>query len=248
MSALSDVQICNLALDAAGTRSTIASLQENSEEANACARQYAPALSSMLQGARWNFARAQVSMTLLKDGTLTPPDSVPTPWIYEYDYPSDCVAARFIMPLLQMSPGTAVGSQGLPSSIGAPVRFLVGTDLDASNNRIKVILTNQPNAILVYTAAVTDTGLFDDQFTDAFANYLAYRISVPLSGDKALAKINYQLAIEACKKAEASNNNEGLTVIDNVPDWIRVRGYASDWAYPPGSYFTIEPQALTMIT
>jgi hypothetical protein len=21
-------------------------------------------------------------------------------------------------------------------------------------------------------------------------------------------------------------------VIDNIPDWIRVRGYAADWAYP----------------
>jgi hypothetical protein len=34
----------------------------------------------------------------------------------------------------------------------------------------------------------------------------------------------------------------------SVPDWIRVRGYASDWAYPPGSYFTIQPQALTMVS
>lgn len=248
MSTLSDVAICNLALDASGCRSTIQSLNENSKEAKACSRQYAIALLTILQAAHWNFARAQAPLTLLKDGTLTPPDSVPTPWIYEYAYPSDCLAARYIMPFIQTSPGSAVGSQGLPSAIGSTVRFLVGTDLDANGNRIKCILTNQPNAILVYTCQVVDTGLFDEQFTLAFADYLAYRLSVPLSGDKALAKINYQLAQDACNRAQASNNNEGITVIDNIPDWIRVRGYAADWAYPPGSYFTIEPQALTMIT
>lgn len=248
MSILSDVAICNLALDACGARSTITSLQENSKEAKACARQYSPALAAVLQAASWNFARAQVSLTLLKDGTLTPPDSVPTPWVYEYAYPSDCIQARYIMPLIQSSPGSVVGALGLPSAIGSPVRFLVGTDLDSSNNRVKVILTNQPNAILVYSTLITDTSLFDEQFTRAFANYLGHLLCIPLSGDKALAKMAYQVADEACKKAEAANGNEGLTVIDNLPDWIRVRGYASDWAYPPGSYFVIEPQALTMIT
>ena len=49
MSILSEVAICNLALDACGARATITSLQENSKEAKACARQYAPALAATLQ-------------------------------------------------------------------------------------------------------------------------------------------------------------------------------------------------------
>lgn len=248
MSILSDVAICNLALDAMGSRSTITSLQENSAEAKACARQYSPALAAVLQAAFWNFARFQVSLTLLLDGSKTPPDAVPTPWLYEYLYPSDCVQARYIMPMMQANPGSVPGSQSLPYAMGSPVRFLVGADNDQSGNKRKVILTNQNNAVLVYTALVTDTGMFDEQFTRAFANYLGYLLSIPLSGDKGLAKMCYQVAKETCNAAEASNGNEGLTIIDSMPDWIRVRGYASDWAYPPGSYFTIQPQALTMIS
>lgn len=248
MSFLSDVAICNLALDSIGARATIVSLQENSKEARACARQYASALASVLQAAQWNFARKQVALSLLQDGTATPPGNVPQPWLYEYAYPSDCVQGRYVMPMMQGNPASVPGSQSLPYWIGTPVRFIVSSDVDISNNAIKVILTNQGAAQFVYTAMITDTGMFDEQFTLALANYLGHRIAIPLSGDKALAKMAYQIAAETCTKAQASNGNEGLTIIDQVPDWIRVRGYASDWSFPPGSYFTVQPQALTMIS
>lgn len=248
MSVLSDVAICNMALDAIGSQDTIASLQENSKEAKACSRNYEPALAQVLGAAYWNFARFQAPLTLLLDGTISPPDDVPTPWVYEYAYPSDCLQARYIMPLINGS--TAAGSTVVaqPVSVGSPVRFLVGVDNDAQSQKRRVILTNQPNAILVYTVYVTDTSLFDEQFVTAFANYLAHRIALPLSGDKALAKMAYELAMKTCQEAEASNGNEGLTVIDSVPDWIRVRGYSADYAYPDGSYFTMPPQALVMIS
>lgn len=248
MSLLSDVQIANLALDAAGTRSTIASLQENSIEARAVSRHYAPSLASMLSAAHWNFARFQIALTLLKDATKSPPDAVPIPWLYEYAYPADCVLARYLMPQTQGNPASVPGAQSLPYYIGAPVRFLISTDNDAQGNPVKVILTNQPQAILVYTRLIVQTGLFDDQFVEALTYYLAHRISVPLSGDKALAKANYDTANVKVNAARASNGNEGLTIVDGIPDWMRVRGYASDWAFPPGSYFTIQPQALGMIT
>lgn len=248
MSLLSDVQICNLALDAVATRSTITSLQENSKEAKACARHYPSALAATLGAAHWNFARAEVNLSLLRDGTKTPPDPVPQPWLYEYSYPSDCIQARYVKPMLQGNPGSVPGSNSLPYWIGTPVRFLISSDLDQSGNRTKVILTNQGQAQLVYTTLITDTSLFDEQFTVAFWNYLAHLLARPLSGDKQLSRDCYQLAQETCNKAQKSNGNEGLTIVDQVPDWIRVRGYASDWAFPPGSFFTVQPQALTMIS
>jgi hypothetical protein len=248
MSALSDVQICNLALDSIGTRSTIASLQENSKEARACARQYLPTLEAVLSAAHWNFARKQVALALLKDGTKNPPDAVPQPWVYEYAWPADCVRARFIMPLLQGNPGVVPGSQALPFWMGPPVRWLVSSDVDAQGNAIKVILTNQGNAQLVYTTLITNTLMFDGQFVRAFANYLGHLLAIPLSGDKTLAKQAFDMANATAIAARATNGNEGITVIDVVPDWMRVRGYISDWAYPPGAFFTQQPQALTQIS
>lgn len=247
MASQSVVDICNLALDAIGTRSTISSLSEQSKEAKACARHYAQAVSSILQAARWNFARKQAPLSLLKDATLNPPQTVPVPWVYEYAYPSDCVQGRFILPQWWVGPSGVPGAVAAPQSNAPPVRWLVGLDQDASSNNIKVILTNQPNAVLVYTAQINDTGLYDDQFVEALYNYLGWRICATLSGDKTLAKMAFQVAKDKTDAACASNGNEGITVIDNIPDWIRVRGYASDWAYPPGSFYSIEPQALTMI-
>lgn len=252
MAAQSDVQICNLALDAIGARATIASLDEGSKEAAACARHFAQAVATILQTAHWNFARKQVSLTLLKDATQTPPDSVPVPWLYEYAYPSDCASGRYIMPLIAVQsadvPGSVQAAASVPNGMGPPVRWLVGLDTDSGGNPIKVILTNQPSAILVYTALIQDTGLWDDAFVEALYNYLASRIAITLSGDKTLARMAYQIAVDKTTQARASNGNEGITVIDTVPDWIRARGYESDWGAQPGSFFVNQPTALSLLT
>ena len=89
--------------------------------------------------------------------------------------------------------------------------------------------------------------MFDDQFLMALAAYMAHAMCPALTGDKAQAKILFELADKITRGAQSSNGNEGLTVMDSIPDWMRVRGYASDWAYPPGSMFFTQPQALTMI-
>ena len=35
---------------------------------------------------------------------------------------------------------------------------------------------------------------------------------------------------------------------ENIPDWMRVRGYLSDFAYPAGSTFFYGPSSLSMIS
>lgn len=242
------VGICNLALGAVGARTTISSLTESSAAARQCALQYDAALEAVLSAAHWNFARKQTQLALLKDGTLSPPDNVPQPWLYEYAYPADCVQARYMVPMFNNLPASVPGAASMPYYIGAPVRFIVSSDVDTQGNANKVFLTNQPNAVLVYTTRIEDVTLFDGQFVLALANYLGARMAIPLSGDKKLMQMAYQLADATTKAARASNGNEGLTVDDHIPDWMRVRGYASDWAYPPGSMFVLQPQNLTLIS
>lgn len=240
------VTIWNMALQAVGTRSSIASTTENSTEANALAIRWDNALAATLQRARWNFARRQALLTLLDDATQG--QAVPTPWIYKYAYPSDCAQGRNIMPtVLQQPAGTTPGVPSTPTAVGPPIPFLVALDLDSNGNQVKVILTNQPQATFVYTGLVTNTQLFDDQFVEALSIYLASRVCFQLTGDKVLTKdLNAQFD-RLCQQAAASNGNEGLTVIDGVPDWIRVRGYAADYAYPDGGEYTYGAPALTQI-
>lgn len=242
----SQVEIANMALDIIGTRSSIASLSEGSAEANAVARQWSNAVDAVLRAAHWNFARRQLALTLLSDATQGQP--VPTPWLYEYAYPSDCLLARFVMPTIQSTLPSAV--PGTPSQVvatSAPVKFLVGADFDASGNPVQVILTNQPQATLVYTFRNLNTAMYDAKFVACLAAYLGARICIPLTGDKNMMKMAIEMANQYSREAQTSNGNEGLTVIDHAPDWIRVRGYASDFAYPDGGLYSYGPQALTLL-
>lgn len=244
----SQVQIANMALDVIGTRSTIASLSEGSAEANAIARHWDNAVDSMLRAAHWNFARKQVPLTLLRDATQA--QTVPAPWLYEYGYPSDCVLLRQLMPMIQVQPIPPVSTPGAVSPLsayGPPPKFQIGTDLDFNGNPVSVLLTNQPQAIAIYTFRNTNTAMWDALFVQGMASYLGARVCLALTGDKTTARMALQEAQAYAEDAKAKNGNEGVTVIDTTPDWMRVRGYASDWAWPDGGMYTFGPQALTLI-
>lgn len=242
------VQIANMALDVIGTRSSIQSLSEGSNESNAISRHIDNAVDAVLRACHWNFARKQVPLTLLQDATQAQP--VPTPWLYEYAYPSDCVLMRQLMPMIQVQPVQPVTTPGSPAGVsayGPPVRFLMGTDLDFSGNPIEVLLTNQPQAIGVYTFRNLNTAMWDALFVQAFAAYLGARVCMTLTGDKTTMRMALAEAQQYAVDAQRMNGNEGLTVIDHMPDWVRVRGYASDWAWPDSGMFTYGPQSLSLI-
>lgn len=242
----SQIEIANMALDESGSRSSIASLTEGSPEANAISRQYPNALDAVLRAAHWNFARKQGPLTLLQDATAG--GAVPTPWLYEYAYPSDCLLVRSLMPTIQTSPSAFGSTASAVTAYGPPVRFLLSTDVDQSGNPIQVILTNQPQAIAVYTFRNLNPAMYDSLFVQAFAAYLGARICIPLTGDKTMMRNCFQMAQQFTRDAQTMNGNEGLTIIDSTPDWMRVRGYASDYAYPDGGFFSYGPQALTLVS
>lgn len=92
----------------------------------------------------------------------------------------------------------------------------------------RIILTNQEYATLAYVRQVTDPNVWDPMFQDAFVNALGGDICLALSGDKALAKMCYAKTNETIQQARTADGNEGLTVNDVTPDWIRGRGI--NWA------------------
>lgn len=245
--AISAVQICNLALDMAHCRSSISAIGENSAEGQACARHYEPSLEAVLRAVHWNFARKQLFLSLLNDATLSPPQPVPQPWMYEYAYPSDCLQALAILPNMANTNGTVQTGWQPPQPQMPVARFVVAQDNDVTGNAIPVILCNVPQAQLIYTTRITNPNLFDSQFVQALVAYLASRICRPLTGDKQNAMTLFQEAKAIVDMAASRNGNEGVTVIDTVPDWIRVRGLISDWAQQPGATWFYDPLPLTMV-
>jgi hypothetical protein len=239
----SETAVCNRALAAIGTRSTITSMAEASQEARNCLMLYTPTRDMLLRSAHWNFARKTAQLTLLKAAPGTPEFTDPTvsatwipsypspPWLYEYAYPADCLKARFIVPSIITGwigpvPITTapIGGSPLANYTGPYARFLIGTSQDGAGNQRTVVLTNQAQAILVYTGGIENPDLWDPQFQEAVVAALASRLVMPLSGDKAQKKLQEQIAMGYVNSARVTDGNEGPQTTNTTPDWILARG------------------------
>jgi hypothetical protein len=255
---LSDTDIANMALLAAGSRDQITSIaQVNSDAARYVRLYYNQTRDAMMRAAHWNFTREEAALSLLLSAPGTPENqnfanpnwvqglAPPPPWSFEYQYPADCLLFRMISP--QMPSGPAV--QGLPFFSAPswvpppnvtlqPQRFVVGID-QISGQDTKVILCMQDQALGVYTKRIVNPALWDDGFRDGFIDALASRLCIPISGNLKLLPELKRSALGTLTQARLSDGNEGFTMsvdTDRVPDFIRVRGYAGDWM--TGSYYT----------
>ena len=268
---VAEVNIANRALAAIGTRSQIASLTEQSNESIAAQLLLEPLRDELIRLAPWNFATNYNNMTLVCAAPGTPENPTtgtttwakgipPPPWAYEYLYPSDCLRPLWIVP--QFATGFASGipittavTGGVPQFWnGPPVRFKVAVDQISpvtgqpavGGADTRVILTNQEQAILAYLRRITNPDVMDDNFVQAWVAALAGRLAIPLTGDKALANMKLGEANSYIQMARGVDGNEGLTINDVTPDWIRVRGILyQSWEYGPNQIFDWGPM-LTM--
>lgn len=246
----SPVDICNLALQQIGTQSTVSSINpsDGSPEGNACSLFYTPMLQALHRSAHWNFARRQVNLTLLRAAVINgvvsdnPP---PTPWLYEYIYPTDCLAVRFIMPYINPADSLPVplttGQSAVPVWFSGPqVPFVVSSDVNAQGAPIKVILCNMPQAQLVYTHDYTQQpNIWDAHFYTAASAYLAAWLVNPLSRNRSLWNDLFAIVKDVVGQARVSDGNEGVTTTDHLPDWMRIRGAlgASGWYFDSQCYY-----------
>lgn len=100
----------------------------------------------------------------------------------------------------------------------------------------RVILTNQEFATAGYVKQVTDPNVMDTLFQTAWINLLASGLAMALRGDRNVANDLIKQVNAAIEIARSIDGNEGLTVNDITPDWIRVRGVAYAEGYVSGPY------------
>lgn len=208
--------VANQALDAAGVEHTLGDLQEGTRVAQVTLRAYGQCLRQLLRAANWDFARKTSDMVLLADATgqtANVGSMVPTPWIYEYAYPIDCMKVRLIPYNYGQDPGipadniqipatipltTATGQPAVAGQRLIPARFVIATDPNyppdpqqiswvvqgESPAGRTVILTNVKNAKVIYTALMLYPSVWDPLFREAMVAYLASQIALPLAKDK----------------------------------------------------------------
>lgn len=95
----------------------------------------------------------------------------------------------------------------------------------------RTVLTNQEYATMAYCKQVTNPNVMDEMFLEAWANALGAGIVHALTGDKALANMCIQVTNRKIEEARKVDGNEGLTINDVTPDFLRIRGIAWTEAY-----------------
>ena len=119
-------------------------------------------------------------------------------------------------------PQTNPIAQGSTTGAGTGATF--NCTFTSAQNDQRVIYTNQEFATLAYVKQIQNPDTMDPLFLDAWAHILAARIGPQLSGSIQLANMNIGLANQMIMEARKADGNEGLTINDVTPDFIRVRG------------------------
>lgn len=239
------VTLCNLALGQISARTSITGINPasppNNVAATTASQLYQIQADAVFRAAHWNSARLQAAGTLLRAQQGTPENPAgttlpipPTPWLYEYSYPPDCLAVRFVIPKPVPQAATTTPLMTNIGFIQRPlaqtgVPFVPAIDTDSNGNQIKVILTNARNMDVVYTARIANVDLWDASLQNAVIGTLAAWFCIPITGDKALMAARVQLAVGLINAARMSDGNEGITSSDIPVDWMDVRNSGAGW-------------------
>ena len=136
--------------------------------------------------------------------------------------------------------GSYFATQPNPVAMGSTTGVGTGATFNLTYNPVaqpqRVVLTNQEFATLEYVQDVGDPNVMDDQFQEAWVCVLASSICMQVSGDKSLAQMAVQEANRIIVAARVGDGNEGLTINDVTPDWIRTRGWAGRDVMYSGPY------------
>ncbi len=154
----SEVDIINLALSRLGDSATVSSISppEGSAQAEHAARFYPIARNSLLELHSWGFATRRKPLAMLTSNSSV--------WDFAYATPAGMLAPLCVLP----NDATDDAADTRPYII----------ESDDSGGRI--LYTDQADAILRYTALITDTTRFSPLFVDALSWLLASNLAGPL--------------------------------------------------------------------
>ncbi len=232
------VDIVNRALSEIAARALVADLTENTPQGTQARLWYTPSRQQLLRTAPWGFARKTLALTQLGLIADVPPGS-PYPFLVKYAYPSDCQKMRYILP----PPVAAVSAGSVAPNVSSAFvypwcppsrqyRFLISNDDTVVPSR-RVILSNVPGAIAVYTKDEEDPDVFDSLFTDALQATLSNRFVMPLTGNVSMKSAYAQLAQSAIVQARVADGNESIPSSDIRVDWIETRMVGGGYGWGP---------------
>lgn len=202
------LHIWNMALGWVGAR-TIASEDENTQEAVQCRLFWDSARRQVLRDYPWPFARRRAWLA-----RLPLPEGWEGEFAHAFALPADCLKVLGLR-----GTGAASGASSVAGSVSSSAAS-TGAGEAASAVSLpwtlayhpeaarQTLLCNAGAALLTYSADVRDVGLYDDLFVHVLARRLAALVAAPLLRGNA-AKVRemeelYRAALPSAREASAS--------------------------------------------
>lgn len=204
--ALTKTQICNLALAHIGIDQGIANIDtEQSKAARLCRQFYPHLLDEILGDYEWTFATAAVKLA-------TPTGDPPIGWSYQYAVPADCLSPIKVTDYSGARSWSRWSfDQTMINWPDVPFRLM-----RSASAGTRVIVTDLPEAYLVYTARIENTA----EMSAAFISMLAWRLAVELAMPMAVEpnlRSDARQGLEAARQL-ATNKDARDQVYDPTPD------------------------------
>lgn len=190
---------------------------DGSAEAGYCARFYPLARAELLDAFTWRWSKTRVKLA-----AVTNPSDV---WAYAYEIPSDMLSASRVLnaTFLQQfnyfpfwSPFVTADEMALFNERGS-------ADFDIEGD---VLLTNEPEATLLYTVDIIDPAKWSPGFVVSLSYLMASFLSGPIirgdAGATASGKFR-QIATKMAAAAAARDANSGAEPAQETASSIRAR-------------------------
>lgn len=204
-----EVDIANVALLRIGQLVTIADLAEDTPHAEAVRAIFTHTRDAVLEAFAWPFATFRATLNVIASAEDDPDDeNLRTGWAFTYQVPNLCIAPRYIYP------GTNTPGEG------EEVPF----DVEGDEQRGKVLLSDEPEAELVYTKLVDTPARWSPMFRDALATRLAADLALSVAKKPQLGFALHQLFERAIARAAAAQGNQGKKAPAADAQYIRDRG------------------------
>lgn len=220
----SDVDICNIGLAHLGAEGQIASINppDGSVEAGYCARFYPIARKELLEDQQWAFNKLRVQLSEVENTS--------TVWHYAYAVPSGLIKALRVLRLKYINDASLLWPIGtyLTHNFDGHLVEELFTERGSADFEIEggVLRTNEPEAVLLYTADVTDTTKYSAKFVAAFGMLMAAYLAGPIIKGVDGARIGAQwrqAALDMSASAAASDANSANEQAGHVAEHIRAR-------------------------
>lgn len=216
----SSVDISNIALSHLGARAQVSAIEppDGSVEAGYCARFYPLARREVLEASNFTFAKTRATLA-----AVTNPSQI---YDYAYAVPSNCIRP---LRVLQATLSSDIDLMW-PMDGGLLGQMYINsfTERGSADFEVEdgVLLTNEPDAVLLYKRDVTDTTRFTPLVCSAIGMVLAGYLAGPIIKGMDGAKIGAQWREQGFRmlaKAAASDANGSSENNDHVPAHIAAR-------------------------